>query len=453
MSGLNYDDGLVTITHILKNGQHHVETLHISELERFEYRRPGFRRGSLTFITKDGRRIEGIEVERKYSAIFDELVDTIQRDIAGLTVAESKPNGKQGWSKQSRRESQDSLLQDLTIEVPFDGRHETRNLEFLGSPDGFSNVVPRIILDEPEFVVIDFETTGLHPADGDRIIQLAAVVVDKEGKILRDWSTFVNPDRDTGAVHIHGIKAHDVDSAPRFEQAWTDLSQILSGRIIVAHNSSFETRFLISELQISGNSVDPARFAWFDTMSLVATTYPDLPDKRQETIADHLGIDRSTLPGGRDHNALTDAHVAASILAQYLKEGPENVLANVKWPLVSSMPTPQIVTTATAETLREEESEYAALLAALNNGPEEKISIPRGSEIYFTQFYSETHVYSKELTRLGATEARNVTKSRCKLVVTGDREYVSGAMKKALKFSIPIVHFDYIGLVELDESS
>jgi DNA polymerase III epsilon subunit-like protein len=451
MSALNYDDGLITITRVLKNGKTKVEHIRIEDLERFEYRRPGIMTGALTFITKDGRRTQGIEVHRKFGAIFDELIEALQSDLAAKQTDSRSNVSKTAWKKPTKRQSQSSLVQQRTVEVAFDGRKQTNQLEFIGAEEGFSNRVPRIVLDHPEFAVIDFETTGLQPADGDRVIQVAVVIVDAAGNILDDWSSYVNPGRDTGAVHIHGITGEQVRSAPNFKEIWPAMASLLNGRIIVAHNASFEVKFLLAELDYFNESVEPAKFAWFDTMSLAGSDFPGIPDKRQETIASYLGIDRSSLPGGRDHNALTDTHVAAKILGHYLTNGLPRVLDAVTWPLVTNLQAPRIVSIDTAEAIEKEEEALSTLLASVIEGPSEQIAIPRGAEIYFTQFYSETHVYSHALSRLGAIEARSVTKSRCKLVVTGDRQYVSGAMKKALNFNIPIVHIDYIDLVVTED--
>lgn len=444
MSGLNYDNGVITLTRVLKNGKSTVERIRIENLERFEYRRPGLMKGSLAFITKDGRRLQGIEVERKYSEIFDELVATLEADLDALRAQRESADQRSPWKRSKSTAPKNGATRQESVTVEFDGRHETRVLEFIAAEEGFSNKKTRIVLDNVEFAVVDFETTGLHPSQGDRVIQIAVVIADQNGNVLEDWSTYVNPGRDTGAEKIHGISDKQVASAPKFSEIWGNFSQRIENRIIVAHNASFEVKFLLSELGHFGATIDPSRFAWFDTMALASNYFPGIKDKRQETIAEHLVIDRASLPGGRDHNALTDTHVATKILAHYLAPGPQAVLNQVKWPLVENLPAPVIVSSHSAQVMADEEEEFESLLAAIKKEPTEKITLPRGSEIYFTQFYSDTHLYSSLLSRLGAVEAKGVTKSRCKLVVTGDKDYVSGAMKKALNFNIPIIHFDHV---------
>lgn len=443
MSGLNYDNGVITLTRVLKNGKSTVERIRIEDLERFEYRRPGLMKGSLAFITKDGRRLQGIEVERKYSEIFDELVATLEADLDALRAERQSADQRSPWKRTKSTAPKNGATRQESVTVEFDGRHETRVLEFIAAEEGFSNKKTRIVLDSVEFAVLDFETTGLHPSQGDRVIQVAVVIADQNGNVFEDWSTYVDPGRDTGAVKIHGISNEQVASAPKFSEIWGDFSQRIENRIIVAHNASFEVKFLLSELSHFGATIDPSRFAWFDTMALASNYFPGIKDKRQETIAEHLVIDRASLPGGRDHNALTDTHVATKILAHYLAPGPQAVLNQVKWPLIDTLPAPAIVSSQEAKVMAQDEDEFENLAAAIKKPPLEKIVVPRGSEIYFTQFYSDTHLYSSLLSRLGAVEAKGVTKSRCKLVVTGDKNYVSGAMQKALKYNIPIIHFDH----------
>lgn len=101
------------------------------------------------------------------------------------------------------------------------------------------------------FAVIDFETTGLVPERSDRVIEVGVVLTDGEGNVEDEWTTLVNPRRDIGATHIHGISASDVLDAPEFADICDYLLEILSGRTVVAHNASFDMRFLHRELELA----------------------------------------------------------------------------------------------------------------------------------------------------------------------------------------------------------
>ena len=56
------------------------------------------------------------------------------------------------------------------------------------------------------FAVLDLETTGLWPSYGHRIVEIGIVLLDSEGNMEGDWETLVNPQRDLGPTHIHGVK-------------------------------------------------------------------------------------------------------------------------------------------------------------------------------------------------------------------------------------------------------
>lgn len=101
------------------------------------------------------------------------------------------------------------------------------------------------------FAVIDFETTGLVPEGSDRVVEVGVVLTDSQGNVEDEWTTLVNPRRDIGATHIHGISAGDVLDAPEFADICDHLLEILSGRTVVAHNASFDMRFLHRELALA----------------------------------------------------------------------------------------------------------------------------------------------------------------------------------------------------------
>ena len=71
------------------------------------------------------------------------------------------------------------------------------------------------------------------------------VYPDDTGEIVEEWTTLVNPERDVSAGHVHGITARDVYGAPHFADVAGLLVDSLRGRVLVAHNLSFEAQFLI----------------------------------------------------------------------------------------------------------------------------------------------------------------------------------------------------------------
>ena len=66
------------------------------------------------------------------------------------------------------------------------------------------------------YAVIDFETTGFVPERRDRVVEIGIVLTDEEGAIEDQWTTLINPRRDLGPTHIHGITTAQVLNAPEF---------------------------------------------------------------------------------------------------------------------------------------------------------------------------------------------------------------------------------------------
>ncbi|MEU0883812.1 exonuclease domain-containing protein [Lentzea sp. NPDC005914] len=97
------------------------------------------------------------------------------------------------------------------------------------------------------YAIVDVETTGLSPGRHHRVIEVAVVHVDFSGRRTDEWCTLVNPRRDLGAQHVHGISADEVRLAPEFAGIAGELAARLSGRVLVAHNLSFDLRFLSAE--------------------------------------------------------------------------------------------------------------------------------------------------------------------------------------------------------------
>src|SRR5688572_2147864 len=97
------------------------------------------------------------------------------------------------------------------------------------------------------YAVLDTETTGLSPQLQHRVIELAVVLVDEQGNVESEWSTLLNPNRDLGPQHIHGIRAGEVLNAPCFGDVAGFLAEMLRGRVLVAHNLRFDRLFLDAE--------------------------------------------------------------------------------------------------------------------------------------------------------------------------------------------------------------
>jgi DNA polymerase-3 subunit epsilon len=163
-----------------------------------------------------------------------------------------------------------------------------------------------------DFAVVDVETTGLNAAN-DRVVQVAIEHVERSGAVGQRWSTLVNPERDPGAVHIHGITSASLVGAPLFAGVQIDINRLLSQRVFVAHNASFDWDFISAELARVGSAANVVQRLC--TMGLARRLELPVPNHKLSTLAAYFGVRQL-----RSHDASDDARVAAEVLRYLLFE-------------------------------------------------------------------------------------------------------------------------------------
>ena len=161
------------------------------------------------------------------------------------------------------------------------------------------------------FAVLDVETTGLSPKR-DRIVEIAVVRCTPDGSFIDEWSTLVDPGRDPGPTHIHGITAEDLQGAPTFADIADALRDRLDGSMISAHNLAFDAGFLAAEFARAG--VMPPDRPALCTMQLARHVLPDNDGYSLAACAATLGIDHPDA-----HRALPDTRVTAAVLASMVR--------------------------------------------------------------------------------------------------------------------------------------
>lgn len=166
------------------------------------------------------------------------------------------------------------------------------------------------------YAVIDFETTGLFAKSSHRVIEVAIVHVDQGGRITGRWDTLINPGRDLGRQDIHRIRAADVMQAPNFEQIAPQLIELISGRVLVAHNARFDTGFLLAELDRLDYEAD-LKLEGLCTMQLAREFLPGSGRKLSDCCAAY------DIPLVDAHRALADAVATAQLLGAYIAEAPD----------------------------------------------------------------------------------------------------------------------------------
>lgn len=396
------------------------------------------RQGMFQFELKSGMKSEVLAYSKSDEAGLRELISEIEElRKSGNEYSDARPQATAGKSAKPGK-----------VIHADDGVFRTESLEFISGDGGRSGEKTLIVMDNPEFAVLDIETTGFSPSRGDRIVEIAVVVIDSQGQILEKWSTTVNPKRKMNATHIHGLTENDVSESPEFSEISERVFELLENRIVVAHNASFDCQFILSELATANVSIQPSRFAVFDTMKLVGQRFPEATNKKLDTVLTAAEIDRLDLPGRGEHSALTDAYATALLLKNYLDWNRNSVFTSVSWPLIENTNKPEFVTSQKAQQIELVQFSEVEFLNRVAGGPDSEILIQRFTEVYFTGFMPEQEPIIAEYQALwSVNRAERVTKKRCSLVVTADTTRASNAVKNAMKWDIPVVSLQHVHLV------
>lgn len=175
-----------------------------------------------------------------------------------------------------------------------------------------------------DYAVVDVETTGLTRAD--RIVSVAVELLDGQGTVTGRWSTLVDPLRDPGPVHIHGLTTERLAGAPTFDKVADDLSEYLAGRVLVAHNAPFDWGMLTAEYaRIDATWPMERRLC---TMALARHLELPVENYRLATLAEHYRVRQL-----RAHDAVDDARVLSEVFRLGLHDA-----AGVGLPLPLTVP-------------------------------------------------------------------------------------------------------------------
>ncbi|MED4581369.1 ATP-dependent DNA helicase DinG [Brevibacillus choshinensis] len=167
-------------------------------------------------------------------------------------------------------------------------------------------------------LVVDFETTGSHPRQGDSIIQIGAVAID-DGQVTDSFSTLVNPGQPIPPfiTQLTGISEEMVADAPSLEEVFPRLLRMLDGRAFVAHNASFDLQFLQEALLSQGYYAFDGYV--LDTVELSRVLMPTQNSYRLGELASELDIEHEN-----PHQADSDAMATAQLFL-YLMDILENM--------------------------------------------------------------------------------------------------------------------------------
>ncbi|GBQ62978.1 DNA polymerase III subunit epsilon [Ameyamaea chiangmaiensis NBRC 103196] len=202
-------------------------------------------------------------------------------------------------------------------------------------------------------ILFDTETTGLDPATGDRVIEIAALELISDLPTGRTFHVLIDPERDIPpeASRIHGFTLDDLIGKPKFAEVADDFMAFIGDSELIAHNAAFDFGFINHELGRCGRpGVSTTRMV--DTLAIAKERFPGLPNSL-DALCRRFGIDLSERT---THNALLDCRLLAEVYLELMggrqrglglaDEGDSGMLA-VRYPPVAHRTPRHVVPTRT----------------------------------------------------------------------------------------------------------
>lgn len=159
-------------------------------------------------------------------------------------------------------------------------------------------------------IVLDTETTGLNPLNGDRVVEIGGVELVNLMPTGRIFHGYYNPERDmpAEAARVHGLTDEFLAGKPVFASAVDDFLTFIGDAPLVIHNAPFDMGFLNAELSRLGFPALPQVRA-VDTLVMARRKFPGAPNSL-DALCKRLNVDASS----RElHGALLDARLLAEV--------------------------------------------------------------------------------------------------------------------------------------------
>lgn len=176
-------------------------------------------------------------------------------------------------------------------------------------------------------IFLDTETTGLDPAQGHRVIEVAAVEVVNRRLTGNHYHRYLNPDRDidAGAQAVHGITLERLQGEPRFADIAREFLDFIDGAELVIHNAPFDVGFLDHELGLLElGRVRDVCDSVVDTLKMAKDLHPGQRNNL-DALCKRYGVDNS---GRTLHGALLDAELLADVYLA-MTRGQESLVMDI----------------------------------------------------------------------------------------------------------------------------
>ncbi len=163
-------------------------------------------------------------------------------------------------------------------------------------------------------IVLDTETTGLSPQNGDRVVEIGCVELFNHVPTGKNYHAYINPERDMppDAERVHGLSAEFLADKPVFGAVAGEFREFIADHTLIIHNAPFDMGFLNAEMELAGHRqlANPV----IDTVQLARQRHPGARVSL-DALCKHYGIDNSrrTL-----HGALLDSEILAEVYLELI---------------------------------------------------------------------------------------------------------------------------------------
>lgn len=165
-------------------------------------------------------------------------------------------------------------------------------------------------------IVLDTETTGLNPSDGDRLIELGCVELIDRKPTGNELHRFVNPDGrkvHPDAEQVHGISNAFLEDKPLFADIADEFLNFIANSTLVIHNAPFDIGFLNMELgRIKRPPIPDSQVV--DTLAMAKRKHPAGPNTL-DGLCKRYGVD---LAVRTKHGAIVDSLLLAEVYIELL---------------------------------------------------------------------------------------------------------------------------------------
>ena len=221
-------------------------------------------------------------------------------------------------------------------------------------------------------IVLDTETTGFEPGEGDRIVEIGAVELIGHVPTGKTYHQYINPQRamPEEAFKVHGLGDEFLSDKPLFADIADGFLAFIGDAKLVIHNASFDMKFLNAELGWAKRPLIPNDRA-LDTLAIARRKFPGSPASL-DALCRRFGIDNSSRTL---HGALLDSEILADVyleliggrqpdfaLAQNSASSSQGGSSDSNW-----RPTPR-QTPLTSRLTEKEAAAHAAFVQALGDG-------------------------------------------------------------------------------------